>query len=351
VLGVALFQPVLGLGTWLHERFVELRWWWDGWDRWDQTLMNWRAVWAVLGMMGLVIAMLIVLVVLHRLIRTVVNEVTLRPLKGMRDVLRSTGPQNLGQRVPAAGAPDQLTDLALAINDMLDRVALGYEGQRRFAANASHELRTPLAVQRTLVEVAMVTEEDNPGVDRLGRELLLVNESSEALIEGLLVLAESDRGISGAIPVRLDELADSVLDRYTDLAAQHEVSLRRALRERTVPGDPLLLERMLGNLVHNAIKYNRTGGWVEVAVTSDGITVHNTGREILAHQVAPLFEPFRRLVTDRTSHREGAGLGLSIVRSITAAHHGTVDARPGGDGGLCVEIGLPAGWREGRSPA
>ncbi|WP_330278100.1 HAMP domain-containing histidine kinase [Lentzea sp. NBC_00516] len=343
MLGVVLFHPVISLGRWIGERFADLRWWWDGWDRWNQTLMNWRSFWAVLGMVGLVLAMLIALVVLHRLIRTVVNEVVLRPLKAMQDVLRATGPQNLSQRVPTAGAPDQLTDLALAINAMLDRVALSYEGQRRFAANASHELRTPLAVQRTLVEVAMVTEEDNPGVDRLGRELLLVNESSEALIEGLLVLAESDRGVSGAIPVRLDELAGSVLDRYSDLAAQHEVSLRPALRERTVPGDPVLLERMLGNLVHNAIKYNRTGGWVEVAVSSDGVTVHNTGREVLAHQVAPLFEPFRRLVADRTSHREGAGLGLSIVRSITAAHHGTIDARPGLDGGLRVEIDLPAG--------
>ncbi|PRY38957.1 sensor histidine kinase [Umezawaea tangerina] len=332
----------MSLGGWLGDRFADLRWWWDGWDRWDESLMNRRAFWAVLGTVGLVIALLIALVVLHQLIRTVVNEVVLRPLKTMQSVLRSTGPQNLGQRVPTAGAPDQLTDLTLTINDMLDRVALSYEGQRRFAANASHELRTPLAVQRALVEVTMVTEEDNPAVDRLGRELLLVNESSEALIEGLLVLAESDRGVSGAIPVRMDELADSVLDRYTDLAARHEVSLRRALQESIVPGDPLLLERMLGNLVHNAIKYNRTGGWVEVAVTSNGVTVHNTGREILAHQVAPLFEPFRRLVADRTSQREGAGLGLSIVRSITAAHHGTVDARPGQDGGLHVEIGLPA---------
>ena len=105
--------------------------------------------------------------------------------------VRQLGPQNLGQRGEVAALAD-------ALDEVLDRAATGYEGQRRFASNASHELRTPLAVQRTLVEVAMVTGEQD--LSRLAAQLLVVNERNERLIEGLLVLAESDRGLPGTEP-------------------------------------------------------------------------------------------------------------------------------------------------------
>lgn len=149
------------------------------------------------------------------------------------------------------------------------------------------------------------------------------------------MLAESDRGLSGTVPVQLDELADAVLDAYTDLAAERTVELRRTLRPRTVSGDPVLLERLIGNLVHNAIKYNREQGWVEVTVDADpaapALVVHNTGQPVPSTMLGALFEPFRRMTGDRMNPRDGAGLGLSIVRSITAAH----------DGGLRISVDLP----------
>jgi signal transduction histidine kinase len=226
---------------------------------------------------------------------------------------------------------------------MLDRVVVGFEGQRRFASNASHELRTPLAVQRTLVEVAMVTGEDDKDVNRLGAQLLLVNERNERLIEGLLVLAESDRGLPGTVPVRLDQLTSEVLDAYSDLATEHKLEIRRGMVERTVQGDPVLLERMISNLLHNAIKYNRPGGWIEVVVAEQpAIAVHNSGQVVPTEAISSLFEPFRRLAAERTNHRDGAGLGLSIVRSIVAAHHGSISAKPGEQGGLRMDVHLPA---------
>lgn len=204
-------------------------------------------------------------------------------------------------------------------------------------------LAAPLAVQRTLVEVAMVTGDGkNSEVNRLAKQLLVVNERNERLIEGLLVLAEADRGLPGTVPVRLDELVASVLTGYTDQLAEHNLTLRRDLIARTVPGDPVLLERMIGNLVHNAIKYNNPGGWIEVVVAEQpALSVHNTGQRVPAESVTALFEPFRRLTADRTNHRDGAGLGLSIVRSIATAHSGTASAAPGDEGGLRVNVSLP----------
>lgn len=270
----------------------------------------------------------------------------MQPLAQTVQTVRQLGPQNLRQRIRMNGSADVLKELADALDGALDRLAAGYEGQRRFASNASHELRTPLAVQRLLTEVAL----DDPGAGedlrRLGAQLLRTNERSERLIEGLLVLAESDRGLPGKVPVRLDELAGSVLDAHLELAGKHEVSLHRSLAERLVPGDPVLLERLISNLVTNAISYNQPGGWVEVEVAAEtrsglALAVRNTGQHVPPEAVTLLFEPFRRLTPDRTNHSGGTGLGMSIVRSITTAHGGTVRARPRSEGGLIVEIDLP----------
>jgi len=266
----------------------------------------------------------------------------LAPLARTAETVRQLGPQNLGQRIRLGGSPDALRELTDAIDDALDRLASGYDSQRRFAANASHELRTPLAAQRLLTEVAMDAPQASADLNRLGLQLLRTSERSEKLIEGLLVLAESDRGLPGKVPVRLDELASSALDAHQELAGKHGVSLRRTLARRVVPGDPVLLEQLLGNLLRNAIAYNEPGGWVQVVVASEpALLVTNTGPPVPAEAVPVLFEPFRRLGADRTSNRGGAGLGLSIVRSVTTAHHGTVSARSRPGGGLSVAIELP----------
>jgi len=183
--------------------------------------------------------------------------------------------------------------------------------------------------------------DSGPDLHRLGGQLLRANERNEKLIEGLLVLAESERGLPGKIPVRLDELTESVLDAQSELAAKCGVSLRRVLAERLVPGDPVLLERLISNLVTNAIMYNEPSGWVEVTVSAQpALTVRNTGQDIPAAVLPSVFEPFRRLAADRTDHR-GTGLGLSIVRAITVAHEGAIHAQPRDGGGLIIEIELP----------
>jgi len=265
----------------------------------------------------------------------------LRPLTDMADTVSQLGPQNLGQRIRMDGAADPLKELADAVDAALDRLVAGYESQRRFASNASHELRTQLAVHRLLTEVAMDDPDSSRDLHRLGSQLLRANEHNEKLIEGLLVLAESERGLPGKVPVRLDQLTASVLDAHAELAAKRGISLRRVLADRLAPGDPLLLERLISNLVTNAIMFNQPDGWVEVTVSAQpALTVRNTGQDIPASALPSVFEPFRRLAADRTDHR-GAGLGLSIVRAITVAHDGTIHAQPRDGGGLIIEIELP----------
>jgi signal transduction histidine kinase len=286
----------------------------------------------------LAVAMVVVLVAIgYGLMRWV-----MQPITGLTQMIDRMGPQNLAERGVLGPRRDELTTLTASINQMMERLAAGYEGQRSFAANASHELRTPLAVQRTLIEVSMAQARTPKQVELLTDQLLATNERNERLIDGLLVLSESDRGLASRTTQQLDEIAAQVIDTHRDLAAKYGVTIRSELAPRLVAGERVLLERLVSNLVRNAIAYNVEGGEVLVQVgVQPAIVVENTGAAIAADAVEGLFEPFRRGTTDRTHHGGGAGLGLTIVRSICRAHDGMVIARPGVRGGLRIEVSLP----------
>jgi signal transduction histidine kinase len=287
--------------------------------------------------------LMVVLVALTVGLAVVISNWALRPVRALTEMVRRLGPQNLAERSPVVANRDETSQLAGALNDMMDRLAAGYEGQRSFAANASHELRTPLAVQRTLIEVSMAGARTPDQLELLTEQLLATNERNERLIEGLLVLSESDRGLVSRTPQQLDQIAGMVVDAHRDLAAKSAVTLVAELTPCVVLGEQVLLERLVTNLVRNAILYNVSGGDVLIRVgVSPSLVVENTGTPIPAESISGLFEPFRRGTTDRTHHGGGAGLGLTIVRSICAAHDGTVDARPGQNGGLRVEVSLPS---------
>ncbi|MEV4310910.1 ATP-binding protein [Actinocrispum sp. NPDC049592] len=267
----------------------------------------------------------------------------LQPVHTITATARRLGAENLTRRINMDGPDDELKELANTFDGMLDRLASAFDSQTRFVANASHELRTPLAVQRTLVEVAMADPAATPELKKLGQQLLMTNERSERLIEGLLVLARSDRGLQGRVAVRLDEVAETVLTSSAGLAKEHEVSVHKVIRPRTVFGDPVLLERLITNLVQNAIRYNYGGGSVLVEVGgSPAVRVVNTGPVVPVEALPGLFEPFRRL--ERTSTSGGSGLGLSIVRSVVRAHDGSVGASVRAEGGLDIRVDFPPAY-------
>ncbi|GAA0268162.1 hypothetical protein GCM10009539_63870 [Cryptosporangium japonicum] len=267
----------------------------------------------------------------------------LRPVRDLVPMIANVGPQNLGYRLRPGPGRDELSVLGRAIDDMTDRIAVGYDAQRRFAADASHELRTPLAVQRTLIEVGLSGAPTGEQLALLTRQLLATNERNERLIEGLLVLSESDRGLLSRTPLRLDTITAEVLDAHRARAAGAGITITSTLRPRVVMGEQVLLERLITNLVQNAVKYNRDQGTVDVEVGDDpALVITNTGDDVPPDAVPALFEPFRRLAGTRIDHSGGVGLGLAIARSITRAHDGVITASSTGHDGLRVTVSFPA---------
>jgi signal transduction histidine kinase len=265
------------------------------------------------------------------------------PIRSMADTVAQLGPTSMGVRIRARRTRDESGTLASAINAMLDRVADGYDAQRRFAANASHELRTPLATQRALIEVSLAEELTADQLKLLARQLLETNQRNEALIEGLLVLAETERGLLVRSPQRLNELVSLAICALRPFATERHIKIESHLKPIHVTGEQPLLERLAVNLVQNAVKYNEPGGWVRVELTAPAtLTVSNSGPVVAPELVNGLFEPFRRASGDRLDHRGGVGLGLTIVRSIVAAHQGSVTATANPLGGLTVEVNLPS---------
>lgn len=289
----------------------------------------------------MIIAVLVVLVALLAACYPLARW-CLRPLRDLIPVIANVGPQNLGHRLRPGPGGDELSALGRSIDEMMDRIAVGYEAQRRFAADASHELRTPLAVQRTLIEVGLARTLNDDQLSLLAAQLLETNERNERLIEGLLVLSESDRGLLARTPLRLDRITETVLDAFRPRAAEADVTITSSLSPRVVPGEQVLLERLVTNLVQNALKYNRPGGTIDVRVGDDpALVVTNTGDDVPVDEVPALFEPFRRRSGARIDHTGGAGLGLSIARSITRAHEGIIAASSTGHDGLRVQVSFP----------
>jgi signal transduction histidine kinase len=263
---------------------------------------------------------------------------TLQPLHRITAAARKLSSQNLHERIALDGPADELKDLADTFDDMLARLDRAFESQRRFIANASHELRTPLAIQRALIQIRL-PEAAPEELVQVQADLLLANQRSEQLIDGLLMLARSDRGLTKKEPVHLSAVVADVVAQHRAAATVAGVHFYPDLHPVTVAGDPILLARLVSNLIHNAIRYNEPGGKVCVRVSAaGGLVVCNTGPRVPAATIPALFEPFSRHAGDPTGANGSTGLGLSIVRSIATAHHGTVTARPNEAGGLTVEV-------------
>jgi signal transduction histidine kinase len=210
-------------------------------------------------------------------------------------------------------------------------------------ANASHELRTPLTVERTLLQVALADPEATAQALRSTcEELLTLGDQQARLIESLLALATSERGVEQRESFDLSEVAEKVLLIRRQEAERRGIHVDATLAAAPTVGDPSLVESLVANLVDNALRHNGAGARVEISTAASGgratISVSNTGSVIALDQVDRLFKPFQRLGNERIHHTDGHGLGLAIVLAIVSAHGATLAARARPQGGLDIEV-------------
>jgi signal transduction histidine kinase len=212
------------------------------------------------------------------------------------------------------------------------------------AAFACHELRTPMALQRTIMEVAI--QDPHPTIDSLRRALeraIAAGEEQQRLVDSLLTLAGARHGLVDPGPFDMEDVVAAAVSRQADTAERAGVRIDCSLAAAPTFGSRDLAERLVANLLDNAIRYNEDGGVVDVVVEmrqADAyLAVTNDGHVVDPGDVGRLFEPFQR--ASNGTGGCGTGLGLAIVEAVTSAHQGRVRAHARPSGGLQVEVRLP----------
>ena len=287
-----------------------------------------------------------VLAVISILLGWLVAGRALRPLRRMTSRARRITEENLHERLAVETQEDELGELAMTFDGVLARLGRAFDAQKRFVANASHELRTPVTVERALLEIALQDPDtDSATLRRTCERVLNSTKQQQQMIEALLALARSQGGSEVDDPVDLAELTEDAvalrerrLERFTVATDLHHAPLH---------GDPALLERLVANLIDNAITHNRDDdAWITVETgagdAGSWLRVSNSGPEIPESMVSEIFEPFRRIEGERTATATGVGLGLSIVQAIADVHGAAIEASPVRGGGLRVEVRFSA---------
>ncbi|MGO8958020.1 MAG: sensor histidine kinase [Streptosporangiaceae bacterium] len=267
----------------------------------------------------------------------------LRPLRTITSTARDISASNLSRRLSITGRDDEFTELGETLDELFARLEASFHAQRHFVANASHELRTPLTAQRTLLQLALADPDATVVTLRSTCEqVLALGDQQERLIDALLTLASSERGIEQWEPFDLAEIAGKAVTDCGPAAERRGIRIDAALTTALATGDPQLASSLVANLVDNAIRHNLDGGRVEISTgMTDGqatLVIGNTGAVIPPGEVDRLFQPFQRLGSQRIGHADGTGLGLAIVRAIAGVHGAALTATARPEGGLDITI-------------
>jgi signal transduction histidine kinase len=269
----------------------------------------------------------------------------LRPVSTITATARRISATNLHERLTLDTADEEFQQLGDTLNSLFERLEASFAAQRHFIANASHELRTPLTRERTLLQVAIAGPSTSDTWHSTGQELLASNREQESIIEALLALASSEGEVERHDPIDLAVVAQAVLGTNHREADRLGVNVEATICSATLEGDPDLIERLVANLLDNAIGHNVEAGRVHLSIVrTDGhavFSLSNTGPVIPPSEIDRLFQPFQRLDPRRAGHNNGHGLGLSIVKAIAAAHGATVVAQAPPSGGLMIEVTFP----------
>jgi two-component system sensor histidine kinase TctE len=295
-----------------------------------------------------------VLVVVAALLVWFAVRFVLRPLMQLRSDVESRAPTDLRDFDPAR-VHKEMRPLVLAMNGYMERLQTLITGQRRFIADASHQLRTPLTVLKTQAELALREFERHPHDSQALRELVEsiagTTDATVHLANRLLTLARAEHGAAagGTEPVSLTRAARQAALELAQQAVSKQIDLAfEATADIVIDGSALLLHELIVNLLDNAIRYTPDHGRITVRVFNDDSAAHaileveDSGPGITLADRERVFAPFFRAPTAQAVNPHGAGLGLSIVRDITALHRGRIDLADGSDGqGLTVRLHLP----------
>ncbi|MBE7157002.1 MAG: HAMP domain-containing protein [Rhodospirillales bacterium] len=284
----------------------------------------------------------------------------LTPVREITDAAREITSYNLARRLPVAHSNDELEGLSVVLNQMIGRLDEAFQHSRRFTADASHELRTPLTIMR--VELESITQETslNPATREKVASVLEETERLAKTVEGLFAISRLEAGEALMDVTRFDlaELVVSTAEQMSLLADEKHLAVRsEGCAAVEVAGDRFRLKQVIVNLLDNAIKYSPDGGEITLATHAvDGhavMEISDRGEGIPAEALGQVFNRFFRADSVRTHSESGAGLGLSIVRSICQAHGGTVEAanRPAGGCRIVVRLPLPASSIQTGMPA
>jgi len=255
---------------------------------------------------------------------------------------------NLSERLPVIRSGDELERLSMSLNRMIERLDNAFEHINRFSADASHELRTPLTIlQLELEGIAQNHRRDAALGDQIGSALEETHRMSR-IVESLLTISRLDVGEVKMDKSRLDlgELVASTAGEMKLLAEEKSIGLRiHAEAGVQVVGDRIRLQQVIVNLIDNSIKYTQVSGMIEVRVGREGniavLAVSDNGLGIPAHALPHVFERFYRADKARSRASGGAGLGLSIVKAICAAHNGEIKVSSQEGRGSSFRVELP----------
>ena len=271
----------------------------------------------------------------------------LRPLRTMNTRAREISAENLHERLGVELRGDELGELAATFDALLGRLEGAFDSQRRFVANASHELRTPITLERTLLEVALADPDVSvESLRRICQRVVVSTEQQERLLDALLTLARSEAGAATGETVDLATLVEDAL--LTREGRLDGITVESELERAVVVGDGALLERLVANLLDNAIVHNDgEARWIKVRTGeldgAPGLWIANGGEVVDPDRVEELFEPFRRGAGERVNGRDGGlGLGLSIVRAVAVAHAARIEGHAPPAGGLEFELRFAA---------
>jgi heavy metal sensor kinase len=265
----------------------------------------------------------------------------------MEKTASSIGADRLNERLQVDSMDTELAEVATAINGMLDRLQAGFERQREFTADASHELRTPLAILLSSTELALSKERPAEAYRAELEKCHRAAQRMNGLVDSLLTLSRLDPEKQNARTetVNLSQLCAEQVDYFRELAGKQKIAMQSDIKPCTVLGDRGLLERLVSNLLINAITYNKEGGWVKLALSQNGegctMTVTDNGDGIPAHDLPYIFQRFYRVDKARSRTSGGNGLGLAICESVVRLHQGSISVESKEHDGARFRVWLP----------